>query len=273
MYLGDFMEDATVKFFWNSFDSDGASITRATNGTVSVYKNGDTTQTTTGVTDTEDFDSLTGIHLVAIDLSADAFYAAGAEYAVILSAATIDGQTVNAVLAHFSIENRSLEAVKDDGTATFSRTTDSLQAIRDRGDAAWASEDGPDESDIWTYATRTITGGTVTDVDTDAITATSFEAGAIDSTAVDTTTNTAIANAAATAVWDEVLTAEPAGVFNWSSTRNTFGDLMKWLGALSRHKITQTATTQTLRNDADSGSIATSTVADDDTTATRGEWS
>lgn len=45
-----------------------------------------------------------------------------------------------------------------------------------------------------------------------------------------------------------------------------------WLAALARNKRTQTATTQALRNDADSANIATSTVSDDGTTATRGEW-
>lgn len=47
---------------------------------------------------------------------------------------------------------------------------------------------------------------------------------------------------------------------------------IQWLATLARNKITQTSTTQTLRNDADSGNIATSTVSDDATTATRGEW-
>ncbi len=106
-YLGDFAEDATVHFIWDSNDSDGASITRATDGTISVYKDNGVAQSTAGVTDTEDFDSLTGIHACTIDLSADAFYATGSNYSVVLSAATIDGQTVNAVLAHFSIENRT----------------------------------------------------------------------------------------------------------------------------------------------------------------------
>lgn len=106
MYLGDYAEDETVYFKWDSFDSNGASITRATDGTISVYKDADLTQTTTGVTDTEDFDSLTGIHHVGI-VTTDAFYTAGTDYSVVLSAATIDGQTVNAVLANFSIENRS----------------------------------------------------------------------------------------------------------------------------------------------------------------------
>jgi len=105
-YLGDFAEDATVRFSWDTADSDGASITRATDGTISVYKDGGTTQSTAGVTDTEDFDSLTGVHHCAVDTSADAFYATGSDYSVILSGATIDGQTVNATLAEFSIQNR-----------------------------------------------------------------------------------------------------------------------------------------------------------------------
>lgn len=104
-YLGDFRRSQNVRFQWNSFNSSGASVTRSTNGTISVYKDGGTTQTTTGVTDTEDFDSLTGVHDVLI-ATTDSFYVPGSDYSVVLSAATIDGQTVNAVLAHFSIENR-----------------------------------------------------------------------------------------------------------------------------------------------------------------------
>lgn len=47
---------------------------------------------------------------------------------------------------------------------------------------------------------------------------------------------------------------------------------LSWLLALARNKITQTATTQTLRNDADSASLATAAVSDDGTTFIRAEW-
>lgn len=107
IYLGDFPTSAVIDFKWTTNDADGESITRATNGTISVYKANSTTQTTTGVTDTEDFDSLTGVHHCRIDTSADGtFYAAGNNFQVVLSAATIDGETVNAVIAHFSIQHR-----------------------------------------------------------------------------------------------------------------------------------------------------------------------
>ena len=106
-YYGDILAGSVIRLAWNSFNSSGASVTRATNGTVSVYKDSGTTQSTTGVTDTEDFDSLTGVHWVAIDTSADGtFYSAGSNFTIVLSAATIDGQTVNAAIGAFSIENR-----------------------------------------------------------------------------------------------------------------------------------------------------------------------
>jgi len=106
MYLGDFLEDAVVYVPLNTSGADGASITRATDGTVQIYKDDGTTESTAGITDNEDFDGLTGVHLVKVDTSADAFYEAGHDYTVVLSGAVIDGETVNAVLAVFSIENR-----------------------------------------------------------------------------------------------------------------------------------------------------------------------
>jgi len=50
-------------------------------------------------------------------------------------------------------------------------------------------------------------------------------------------------------------------------------DKINWLFTLARNKVTQTATTATLRNDDDDTTIATSTDSDDGTTATKGEWS
>lgn len=104
-YLGDFPEDYTkVECYWSTNDATGLSHTRETNGTVSVYKDGNTTQSTAGVTDTEDFDGVTGVHRVLIDTSADAFYAAGSEYVVMLAGGVIDSITFNHPLCQFSIE-------------------------------------------------------------------------------------------------------------------------------------------------------------------------
>lgn len=63
--------------------------------------------------------------------------------------------------------------------------------------------------------------------------------------------------------------AEPSSV---PAATASLATKIGWQAALARNKVTQTATTQTLRNDADSGNIATSTHSDDGTTHTRGEW-
>ena len=110
-YLGDIAEDAVIGFMWDTNGSNGASITRTADGVIKVYKANSIDEVTvpTGITDTEDFDGITGVHHCSIDTSANAFYATGNDYTVVLTAATIDTQTVNAVLATFSIENRFTE--------------------------------------------------------------------------------------------------------------------------------------------------------------------
>ena len=127
--LGDFRVSTIVYFKWNSNAVAGESVTRATNGTIRIYKNGSTTERTSsnGITDTEDFDTLTGVHHCSIDLSdnTDAgFYAAGNDYDVVLATATIDGKSINASLAHFSIENRNpqVDVTKWLGTAAATPT-------------------------------------------------------------------------------------------------------------------------------------------------------
>jgi hypothetical protein len=107
-YLGDFNPGDTVDFTWSTCDSTGTSVTRATNGTVSVYRNDDLTQFTGGVTDTEDAD-FTGNHLCHIDLSNSyTNFAYNANYTVRVTGMAIGAISgINAVLAHFSIGKRS----------------------------------------------------------------------------------------------------------------------------------------------------------------------
>lgn len=102
-YLGNYTEDEIVYFTWTTEDAAGAATTRTADGIISIYKDNNATQTTLGITDTKDFDSVTGLHACTIDTSTDAFYATGSEYAVVVSAAEIDGQIINAPIAHFSI--------------------------------------------------------------------------------------------------------------------------------------------------------------------------
>lgn len=124
-YLGDYRQSQTVRFTWNSASASGQSITRSTNGTIQVYKDGNTTQFTTGVTDNEDYDTLTGVHETVIDTSSG--YGIG-DYYVVLAAGTIDTQTENVGLAEFSIENRFTGEIRAGSTATHSISTITMAA-------------------------------------------------------------------------------------------------------------------------------------------------
>ena len=147
MYLGDFPADQAIYFMWNTNDADGASITRSTDGAISVYKDNsdgssfNQTQVTTGVTNDEDVDSLTGVHSCCITTT-NAWYETGHDYVVVLSASTIDTQTVNVALAHFSIQNRFNSPVA--GATATSYTVNSTGASGGtglQGVYVWATTD------------------------------------------------------------------------------------------------------------------------------------
>ena len=110
-YLGDYTEDyATLNFKFSTHKADGTPIALSGSPAISVYKANGTTQSTAGITLSVDFDSVTGLNNVLIDLSADAFYAVANDYQVVITAGTVDGiSVVGTVIAEFSIENRFAE--------------------------------------------------------------------------------------------------------------------------------------------------------------------
>ena len=70
-------------------------------------------------------------------------------------------------------------------------------------------------------------------------------------------------------IWDEAMVASTGA----PAITGTMRAFMEWWATLSRNVINQTATTTTVRNDADDGDISTSTVSDDAITFVRGEFS
>jgi len=108
-YLGDYAEDGTVSYKFATHQLDGTPITFAGSPAVAVYKSNNTTEITTGVTLTEDFDSRTGCNHVQVDLSSSSDYATANDYQIVVTSGTVDGTSVvGQVLATFSIENRFL---------------------------------------------------------------------------------------------------------------------------------------------------------------------
>jgi hypothetical protein len=114
-WLGDYPEDhTTVVCMFTTHDDTGAPV--APNSAfeaadVLIFKNGSATEktTTNGVTMTSPFNSITGLHAVAIDTSNDTgdggFWVTGAVYTLVLSAdETVDGVAVTKVIGQFGIE-------------------------------------------------------------------------------------------------------------------------------------------------------------------------
>jgi hypothetical protein len=104
MSLGDFDTSSVVYFKFTTFrPSTGAPFTLAGTPAISVYKDNSTTQTTTGVTLTVDFDGVTGLNHVAVDTS-DAFYAAGSFFDVVITTGTVDSvSAVGTVVGRFTL--------------------------------------------------------------------------------------------------------------------------------------------------------------------------
>jgi hypothetical protein len=137
MSLGDFDTSSTIYFKFTTFrPSTGAPFTLAGTPALSVYKDASTTQTTTGVTLTADFDSVTGLNHVAIDTS-DAFYAAGSFFDVVITTGTVDSvSAVGTVVGRFTL--RKTACLKP---TTAGRSLD----VSSGGEAGidWANVGGP----------------------------------------------------------------------------------------------------------------------------------
>lgn len=110
----DYTPGATVYFKFATVRPSTGAPHALSGGTISVYKDASTTQTTTGVTLTADFDSVTGLNHVAIDTSADGtFYAAGSNFQAVITAGTVDSvSVVGQVVGEFSLSKTALASIK-----------------------------------------------------------------------------------------------------------------------------------------------------------------
>ena len=173
-YIGDFVVNSTVRYFFGTNASTGSSVNRTTAGAIRVYKGTSVTERTSvvGITDTSGFDSVTGLNSLSIDLSnnTDAgLYAAGNDYVVVIVGAVIDTQTVNVPLFQFSIENRfssisnavwnTLESsITTTSTIGLKVKTNLNDTINSRL-ASTSYTAPPTAQNVWEYAIRTLTSG------------------------------------------------------------------------------------------------------------------
>lgn len=140
MYLGDFdLSGAVITIPFTTHEADGGSVAPSSAfeaDDVRIYKNSSATQraSTSGVTMTSPFDSVTGLHILSIDITDDddvGFFDSGNDYHVVLVPdETVDGQTVVKLLATFSIQNRYNEVtVGAVGSAAITSTSFAAGAI------------------------------------------------------------------------------------------------------------------------------------------------
>ncbi len=105
-YNGDLKQGDAVSIYFQTSDQAGAA-SAISGGAAQVFKDGTTSNTTSGVTLTASVDSQTGFNLVQINTSADAsFYAIGSTFSVVVSG-TVDSQSVRGVVGSFSLQGRT----------------------------------------------------------------------------------------------------------------------------------------------------------------------
>lgn len=109
-YLGDYATSTVIYGKFTTYrPSTGAAFTLGGTPALSVYKDNSTTQSTTGVTLTADFDSVTGLNHFAIDTSADGtFYSSGSNFDIVITTGTVDSvSVVGSVVGSFSLQKTS----------------------------------------------------------------------------------------------------------------------------------------------------------------------
>ena len=115
-YLGDLAEDALLYFCFTTRTTTGVPTALLGTPTLAVYIDDSITQSTVGITLTVSLDGVVGLNNVKIDTSADAFYAIGGDYSVVITAGTVGGvSVVGEVVGTFSIENRFDEVALKNG--------------------------------------------------------------------------------------------------------------------------------------------------------------
>lgn len=117
-FLGDFKLGSTVSRRFCTVQSTGAPTTLSGSPVVSVYPSGSTTESTTGVTLTADYDSRTGLNNLAIVATAANSYARQTDYDMVITTGTVNSvSAVGYVVGTFSIENRYVPGLVTRGTA------------------------------------------------------------------------------------------------------------------------------------------------------------
>lgn len=285
--FGEVPAGSVLPVIFDSFaGSTGASITLTGLAVtdIEIYKGTSITQRSSDAgytlidTDGIDIDGITGIHGFSIDTGDNTdsgFYSTGSFFTVVVSAVTIDSQTVNFVAATFRIKEAETTAGRIEArVASVANSAITAAAIATDAIDADAMADG-------------------------AITAATFAAGAIDATAIAanaigaselaadavTEIQSGLATSASISALNNLSAAEVNAEVVDALATDTYAEpgqgapaataslaaKINYLYKAWRNKKTQTSSTHSLFADDGTTVDQKSTVSDDGTTATRGE--
>ncbi len=251
-YVGSRVVGTTVYLPFHTFNAAGASVTITGLATsdIKIYKDGSTTEraSTSGFTllDTDgiDFDGITGLHGVKIDLSDNTtagFYAAGSHYDVAIASITTDSQTLNFWLASFDIVSAAatvqdvVDGVLNELLSGHTTSGTVAKALSDLLVGVIVSSLGAGVITATSIASDAITAAKVAD---GAIDAATFAAGAINAAAIadgaiDAATFAAGAINAAAIAADAITDAKVAADVTIASVTGAVGSVTGAVGSVT----------------------------------------
>lgn len=289
---------STVPIYFTTNSAAGAAVAPSSafeTADVKLYKGGSATERSSqsGWTMTSPFDSITGLHLLLIDLSDDTdagFYAEGNIYTAVLSPdETVDSQAVAAVIARFQIGPVIANVTQISGDAAaadnLEKYTDGSQNITVNVVQVSNDSTAADTLELFVEALDPSTGkiASVSFLD-GAITSSVLAANCITASQLASNALTA-AKIAADAIGAsqfaadaaaEIATAVMAGVLTIPSAPPTapytVDDVLGWLLAIIKFARTQSSTAETVFGDDGTTSIGTAAKSDNGTVFTRAEY-
>lgn len=108
-YVGDLRVNQVINKKFTTVASSGAPTSFTGAPIIAAYKSNSTTQTLSGITVTTDFDGISGLHNILVDLSQDtSFFATATDIDIIILAGTVSSISLSGYNPmSFSIENRT----------------------------------------------------------------------------------------------------------------------------------------------------------------------
>lgn len=206
-YIGDFKPGDTIRFKFNTRTLAQVPITFAGSPVLSIYKDGNSTESTAGTTLTVDFDGKTGLHDFVINTAADgAFYSSGSMFSVVVTSGTVNGQSVVAeTVREFSLGlgNKDTNVVQISGDSV---AADNAEAFFDGTGYAGTNNTIPTVTNLTNLPTIPNNWLTAAGIASGAFTSAKFASGAFDAvwTVTTRTLSATGVSAIVASIWDEL---------------------------------------------------------------------